>query len=200
MHTPLPCPTAPSTHTSCTPLSPVSQRRGRLSHQHVGSCKTLECGVWEEHLPQKNKIHTTVAEAVEVKTKEGKKNKPIWEKKISPKYDKDTGNWQKVGQAQVERRKNEASLFLIPLVFGAAWQKVRQGQQDQSFKCSSVLAQPCVSTLGGSTKSCRPVQHGNSDLTVQPIKTHLPPWCKCTPQPADGLSKLTVAQLSTYIV
>ena len=65
---------------------------------------------------------------------------------------------RKAGESQVEKNKNkkEKSPSLISLACGAAWQKVQQGQQEQSFKCSSVLAQTCVSALCGSTKILSP--------------------------------------------
>lgn len=41
--------------------------------------------------------------------------------------------------------------------------KCSRDSRTMSFKCSSLLAESCVSALCGSTKSCRPAQHGDSD-------------------------------------
>lgn len=65
----------------------------------MGSCKTLECGVWEEHLPQI--FHATDAEVVEVETKQ---ERECVRGKKTPRYDKETGKGQKAGKAQVERK------------------------------------------------------------------------------------------------
>lgn len=61
------------------------------------------------------------------------------------------GSGQKDGNSQVERRREKKPVSLV--ICRAAWQKVQQGQQDQSFKCCLVLAELCVSALCGSTKS-----------------------------------------------
>lgn len=61
------------------------------------------------------------------------------------------------------KKKEKKPVSLV--ICRAAWQKVQQGQQDQSFKCCLVLAELCVSALCGSTKSWRPAKHGDSHTT-----------------------------------
>lgn len=97
-------------------------------------------------------------------------------------------------EAQVEGK----GWIKISPSFLSPWQRSRWGQQDQSFKCSSVLAKPCASALCGSTESRRAAQHGDSDKTVEPIKTHLPWRCVYTPQAVVGFSIFTSSILTSF--
>lgn len=65
-----------------------------------------------------------------------------------------------MSEGEREKKEKRTPLFFW---FCGVWQRVQQRQQDQSFKCSSVLAALCVSALGGSTKFCHPTQHSDSD-------------------------------------
>lgn len=109
------------------------------------------------------------------------------------------GKWEKAEKSQVQGNKEKyLSLILISLVCGVAWQGVRQGQQDQSFKCSSVLAELCVSALCGSTKFCHPAQHGDSDKKQQsPSKPIYPASAYIPHKPAVRFSILTSSILTS---
>lgn len=85
--------------------------------------------------------------------------------------------WMIIWKVSGRNRRIKMSYFCR-----AAWQRVQQGQQAQSFKCCSVLAELCVSALCGSTETCRPAQRGDSDTTAEPFQTRLPCWCMQTPQ------------------
>lgn len=90
---------------------------------------------------------------------EGKEVNKILEMEKKKKKENEDG---RIEMSEEERETNEKTSLLF-LWFCGVWQRVQQRQQDQSFKCSSVLAALCVSGLGGSTKFCHPTQHSDSD-------------------------------------
>lgn len=105
-----------------------------------------------------------------------------------------------VRKEKKERKKISSSFFLFAELL---WQRERQGQQDQSFKCSSVLAELCVSALCGSTKFCRPAQHGDSDKKKKqqsPSKPIYPTSAYIPHKPAVGCSILTCPILTSLYI
>lgn len=104
----------------------------------------------------------------------GAKRSPLNIMKSEERKRTETVGWNVSGTKRKERKKKISSSFF--LFAELLWQRERQGQQDQSFKCSSVLAELCVSALCGSTKFCRPAQHGDSDKKKKNSRAHQNPF------------------------
>lgn len=157
----LPSPTAPNTHTSYTLLLPVTRRRGRETEpparpRNVGCgrniChKILTLLIWRGGWGRDKTREESEKERRSRRSTKRERGKRIQRKRTE-------------GRKLSGRKKKEKKNVSL-VICRAAWQKVQQGQQDQSFKCCLVLAELCVSALCGSTKSWRPAKHGDSHTT-----------------------------------